>query len=167
MLKVSFQLYSALSIIDSSSLSIIIRAFFSNRSLESGRKKLNFFSFFTVKLTKEEEGITVRAKCFRSMKKNEEPHRLNVVFKRQSEVGLESFACSCAAGQGLCHHVIGLMYTLAHYQMLGLKSVPPVVSKTSKPQVNFSIKLLKESKLPVPILAFLWAYVRLTYCCFK
>ena len=51
-LKVSFQLYSALSIIDSSSLSIIIRAF-SNRSLESGREKLNFFSFFTVKLTKE------------------------------------------------------------------------------------------------------------------
>ena len=73
------------------------------------------------------------------MKKHEVPHRLNVVFKRQNEVRLESFACSCAAGQGLCHHVIGLMYTLAHYQLLGLKSVPPVVSKPSKPQVNFSI----------------------------
>ena len=130
---------------------IIIGAFFSNPSLESGRKELNFFSFFTVKLAKEEEGITVRAKCFRSMKKNEAPHRLNVVFKRQKEVALESFGCSCAAGQGLCHHVIGLMYTLAHYQLLGLKSVPPVVSKTSKPQVNFSIKLLKKHKLPLCI----------------
>ena len=124
---------------------IIIGAFFRNPSLKSGRKELNFFSFFTVKLAKEEEGITVRAKCFRSMKKNEAPHRLNVVFKRQNEVALESFACSCAAGQGLCHHVIGLMYALAHYQLLGLRSVPPVVSKTSKPQVNFSIKLLKKS----------------------
>ena len=101
-------------------------------------------SFFTVKLAKEEEGIRVRAKCFRSMKKNEEPHRLHVVFKRQNEVAVESFMCSCAAGQGLCHHVIGLMYTLAHYKMLGLKSVPPVVSKTSKPQVNFSIKLFRK-----------------------
>ena len=74
----------------------------------------------------------MRAKCFRSMKKNEEPHRLHVVFKRQNE------------GQGLCHHVIGLMYTLAHCKMLGLKSVPPVLSKTSKPQVNFSLKLFRK-----------------------
>ena len=80
--------------------------------------------------SKEEEGITVRAKCFGSMKKNGEPHRLNVVFRRQNEVSVESFACSCAGGQGLCHHVIGFMYTLARYQMLELKSVPPVVSKT-------------------------------------
>ena len=60
--------------------------------------------------------------------------------------------------QGLCHHVIGLMYTLAHYQLLGLKSVPPVVSKTSKPQVNFSIKLLKKYKLLVPF----WIFYGLT-----
>ena len=81
-----------------------------NRNLEYGRKKLNFFPFFTVKLAKEEEGITVRAKCYRSIKMNEEPHRLYLVFKRQNEVGLESFACSCAAGQGLCHNVIGFMW---------------------------------------------------------
>ena len=117
---------------------IVTRAFFSNRTFESGRSKRKIFVFFTVKLAKEDEGITVRGKCFRSMKKNEEPHRLHVVFKRQDEVAVESFACSCAAGQGLCHHVIGFMYTLAHYQMLGLKSVPPVVSKTSKPQVDSS-----------------------------
>ena len=39
---------------------IIIGAFFSNPNLESGQMKLNFFSFFTVTLAKEEEGITVR-----------------------------------------------------------------------------------------------------------
>ena len=86
----------------------------------------------------------MRAKCFRSMKKNEEPNRLHVVFKRQNEVAVESFMCSCAAGQGRRHHVIGLMYTLAHYKMFQLKSVPPVLSKTSKPQVNFSIKLFRK-----------------------
>ena len=72
--------------------------------------------------------------------KHEEPHKLShklfVVFKREREVEVESFGCSCAAGKGLCHHVIGSLFTLAHYQMLGLKSVPPVVAKTSKAQVN-------------------------------
>jgi len=92
------------------------------------------------------------------MKKNEAPHTLNVLFKSQNEVVLESFACSCADGQGLCHHVIGLMYILAHYQLLGLKSVPPVVCKTSEPQVNFSIKLLKKYKLPEPF----WIFYGLT-----
>ena len=86
----------------------------------------------------------MRAKCFRSMKKNEEPNRLHVVFKRQNEMAVESFMCSWKASQGLCHRVIGLMYTLAHYKKLGLKSVPRVVSKTSKPQVNFSIKLFRK-----------------------
>ncbi|XP_068728761.1 uncharacterized protein [Montipora capricornis] len=82
----------------------------------------------------DDEGVTIRAKCYRSMKKNEEPHNLLVVFKREREPCVDSFRCSCAAGQGLCHHIIGLMYTLAHYQMLGMKSVPPVISKTSRPQ---------------------------------
>jgi len=86
----------------------------------------------------------VRAKCFRSTKKNEEPQRLYVVFKRQNEVGVQSFMCSCAASQGLCHHVIGFMCTLVHYQMLGFKSVLPVVSKTSKLLVNFVHKLSKK-----------------------
>ena len=58
------------------------------------------------------------------------------MFKRETPINIKSFGCSCAAGQGLFHHVIGLAYTLAHYQMLGMKSVPPVISKTSKPQVQ-------------------------------
>ena len=84
----------------------------------------------------DDEGVTIRAKCYRSMKKNEEPHNLLVVFKREREPCVVSFRCSCAAGQGLCHHIIGLMCTLAHYQMLGMKYVPPVISKTSRPQVR-------------------------------
>ena len=35
---------------------------------------------------------------------------------------------------GKCNHVIGLLYLLAHCQALGLKTVPPAISKTSLPQ---------------------------------
>ena len=86
------------------------------------------------------------------MKKNEVPHRLLVWclnIKTKSR-----WSRLRAAAQGLCQHVIALMYTMAHYQLVGLKSVPPVVSKTSKLQVNFSIKLLKKYKLPVAFCIF-------------
>ena len=61
------------------------------------------------------------------MKKNEEPHFITVVFSNQNDVGIDSFNCSCAAGKGLCQHTIGLLYALNHYQLLGLKSVPPII----------------------------------------
>lgn len=48
------------------------------------------------------------------------------------EVG--TWTCSCTAGRGKCNHEIALLYQLGHYQNLGLKRVPPVVSKTSRPQ---------------------------------
>ncbi|XP_046874101.1 uncharacterized protein LOC124466343 [Hypomesus transpacificus] len=47
---------------------------------------------------------------------------------------IEKAECNCKAGQGHCAHVIGLLYTVAHYIKLGCKSVPPVESKTSLPQ---------------------------------
>lgn len=47
---------------------------------------------------------------------------------------MKDVICSCKAGLGRCAHVIGLLYTLAHFQKLGLKSVPPIRSKTSLPQ---------------------------------
>lgn len=100
-------------------------------------KTFNTFLIFAVKLRAPGERTFVRARCYRSMKKNEEPHKLSVSFEHEAPPSVSSFECSCAAGQGLCQHVIGLMYTLAHYQMLGLKNVPPVISKTSKPQVHF------------------------------
>ena len=45
----------------------------------------------------------MRAKCFRSMKKNEEPHRLHVVFKGQNEVAVESFMCSWSGPVPPCY----------------------------------------------------------------
>lgn len=42
--------------------------------------------------------------------------------------------CGCEAGKGKRNHVIGLLHLLAHYQALGLKTVPTAISKTSLPQ---------------------------------
>ena len=83
---------------------------------------------FTVKLSKPNEyEVTVKARCYRSMKKNEQPHVMTVVFRKQDQPDIVSFKCSCAAGQGFCHHVVGLLFKLAHYKMLGLKTIPPVL----------------------------------------
>ena len=57
---------------------------------------------------------------------------------RRSEV--IDASCTCAAGKGLCHHTVAVLYQLQHYQKLGLKVVPPLASKTSMPQVK---KILK------------------------
>ena len=53
---------------------------------------------------------------------------------RDAEVKITSTSCNCEAGAGLCNHAIGLVYLLEHYRKLGLKRVPPVMSKTSLPQ---------------------------------
>lgn len=42
--------------------------------------------------------------------------------------------CNCKAGFGQCNHLIGLLYTLAHFAKMGYTSVPPTTSKTSLPQ---------------------------------
>lgn len=47
---------------------------------------------------------------------------------------LESQTCRCGAGLGSCAHVAGLVYQLAHYKTMNMKSVPDIISKTSCPQ---------------------------------
>ena len=74
------------------------------------------------------------------MKKNEEPYTIIITFGPQKEdPKIESFTCTCAAGKGFCQHTIGLLYSLSHYQLLGLKSILPIISKTSLPQVFFEM----------------------------
>jgi hypothetical protein len=75
----------------------------------------------------------INARCFPSMRKNDPPHHLSLVFKSVPTTILKS-DCSCKAGSGQCSHILGLLYTLCHYQKLGLKTVPCVKSKTSMPQ---------------------------------
>ena len=47
---------------------------------------------------------------------------------------IQKTSCACRAGRGHCSHLIGLLYTLAHFQKLGLKTVPKTKSKTALPQ---------------------------------
>ncbi|XP_078681326.1 uncharacterized protein LOC144916167 isoform X1 [Branchiostoma floridae x Branchiostoma belcheri] len=75
--------------------------------------------------------VMVRAKCFPSMRKHDEPKRLEMTISSDLEVDC---ACSCTAGKGTCNHSVALLYQLAHFQNLGLERVPPIASKTSAPQ---------------------------------
>lgn len=73
------------------------------------------------------------AKCFRSMRKNEPPHSLQVAVNVGKTVS--GARCSCIAGvSGYCHHVIGLLFSIAHCKRLGLKALPDEVTCTSTPQ---------------------------------
>ena len=67
------------------------------------------------------------------MKKSEPPHNL------EARINLvdcsTSGRCSCVAGvEGYCHHVVGLLYYMAHCKQLGLRSVPDALTCTSMPQ---------------------------------
>ena len=73
-------------------------------------------------------------KCFRSMKKSEPPHSLEVKVKSGATKTITA-KCSCVAGMsGYCHHVIGLLFYLAHCKQLGLKSLPDDLTCTSMQQ---------------------------------
>ncbi|KAJ8375118.1 hypothetical protein SKAU_G00056980 [Synaphobranchus kaupii] len=49
-------------------------------------------------------------------------------------ITLKSFACTCAAGKGLCNHIVALLYQTAHYSTMGTRVVPLPVACTSKLQ---------------------------------
>lgn len=75
----------------------------------------------------------IASKCYRSMKKSEAPHKL------EAEINLATKSikgrCSCVAGAGgFCHHVVGLLFYMAHCKTLGYKAIPDELTCTSMPQ---------------------------------
>ncbi|XP_062603500.1 uncharacterized protein LOC134265275, partial [Saccostrea cucullata] len=81
------------------------------------------------------EGCLIRARCYRSQKKNESPHDVEVVIKKGPVFGREDSKCSCAVGRsGCCGHIVGVLYSIAHMKASNLKAVPTDVAKTSLPQ---------------------------------
>ncbi|XP_046551332.1 uncharacterized protein LOC124261054 [Haliotis rubra] len=83
------------------------------------------------------DGSFIRAKCFKSMKKNDFPHTLNIKITQHEDcdgITISNCSCSCKAGAGDCNHILGLLYLLHHYNMCGFKTVPSIISKTSLPQ---------------------------------
>ncbi|XP_062581922.1 uncharacterized protein LOC134243706 [Saccostrea cucullata] len=82
-----------------------------------------------------DEGCLIRARCYRSQKKNESPHDVEVVIKKGPVFGREDSKCSCAVGRsGSCGHIVGVLYSIAHMKASNLKAVPTDVAKTSLPQ---------------------------------
>ena len=67
------------------------------------------------------------------MRKNEPPHVLEIFVKLDNK-GITG-KCSCVAGaSGYCHHIIGLLFYMAHCKMFGLASLPDDLTCTSMPQ---------------------------------
>ena len=77
----------------------------------------------------------VSARCYRSMKKNEAPHSVEVPMIGMQQT-TASGKCSCVAGAGgiNCHHVVGLLFYLAHCKQLGLNSLPDDLTCTMMSQ---------------------------------
>ena len=86
-----------------------------------------------IEAVKQESFVYVRARCYRSQRKNQSPHSINI---RLSDDGHVADAkCSCAAGvQGLCNHVVGLLYNVNHVTVMGLKKFPEAGTCTDNPQ---------------------------------
>ena len=86
-----------------------------------------------ISVTYDLDVAVISARCYRSMKKTEPPHDLEVRINRID--CSTSGRCSCMAGvEGYCHHVVGLLYYMAHCKQLGLRSVPDALTCTSMPQ---------------------------------
>ena len=76
---------------------------------------------------------TVSSKCFRSVRKSEPPHILEVSSKTTD--GSLFRRCSCIAGAGgYCHHVIGLLYYHALLKQLRHRTLPNELTCTSMKQ---------------------------------
>ncbi|XP_076876591.1 uncharacterized protein LOC143525969 isoform X2 [Brachyhypopomus gauderio] len=78
--------------------------------------------------------VSIRATCYRSMRKSEKPHDLRIVFEDRVSVDIAVAECSCVAGTALCNHNVALLFQTAHYSTLNLAAVPPVLSCTETEQ---------------------------------
>ncbi|XP_055999005.1 uncharacterized protein LOC130047656 isoform X3 [Ostrea edulis] len=80
-------------------------------------------------------GCLIRAKSYRSQRKNEAPHDVEVVIRNGPSYDSKASNCSCAIGSGgCCGHIAGLLYSIAHMKTTGMSAIPCDVAKTSLPQ---------------------------------
>ncbi|CAG9773418.1 unnamed protein product [Ceutorhynchus assimilis] len=111
----------------------IAEAFFKKQSW-TNRQRDRGYRFFAEGYIQEvftnKSECIIKAKCFRSQKKNEIPHRLH---SPSIDVMIEGH-CTCEAGNSQsCNHLVGLAYYLQHLILNGLKQVPGTASCTSIP----------------------------------
>ncbi|XP_052798027.1 uncharacterized protein LOC128230070 [Mya arenaria] len=91
------------------------------KSIDKGFKYYSESYIQDLKVSKTDNGCRLDGKCYRSQRKNENPHQLNVSFKNDENIEITSSWCSCPIGlTGVCGHVVGALYTIAKYKKLGL-----------------------------------------------
>jgi hypothetical protein len=63
-----------------------------------------------VRILSDDDFCLVKAKCYRSMLKNEKPHELNIMFQcnRTRAGSVLTTNCSCKSGKGKCQHLSAL-----------------------------------------------------------
>ncbi|XP_056016152.1 uncharacterized protein LOC125677134 [Ostrea edulis] len=88
-----------------------------------------------IRVYKLDDGCVVKARSYRSQKKNESPHTIEIHLKSGPIFERDDSSCSCPIGtSGACGHITGLLYTLAHMETTGMLVIPTDVAKTSLPQ---------------------------------
>ena len=88
---------------------------FANKWLERKKGKKKGDKYYLemyleeVKILFSEDCCVVKAKCYRSMRKTEAPHKLRIVFDSCEDGCTEVITqCSCKAGTGKCQHLAAL-----------------------------------------------------------
>ena len=103
----------------------------------AGEKSYKFFRegyVYNIYSTREGSGVFyVKARCYRSLRKSEDPHYLVLMLKEQGNRAAVCRAhCSCKGGSGgHCNHILALLYQLNDCCCLEVKDIPSNVSCTS------------------------------------
>lgn len=88
-----------------------------------------------VKHHRESKTFYFRARCYRSLRKSESPHKIKLAIATEQPFDVLASSCTCVAGSlGFCNHAVGLMYLVSHYYLTKTKSVPDDLVCTSLPQ---------------------------------
>ena len=80
--------------------------------------------------------FVVKARCYRSLRKNEVPQFLEVISEnKESRASVGRAHCSCKGGSGgHCNHIFALLFQLNEYCCFDVKDIPNDASCTSLPQ---------------------------------
>ena len=92
----------------------------------------------------------VKARCYRSLRKNEEPHYVVAKMKNEDRATVGLAHCSCKGGYGgHCNHVFSLLFQLNDYSRWRMKDIPSDATSTSGPQSWYIPRATSISPMPV------------------
>ena len=104
----------------------------------AGEKSYKFFRegyVYDVYTAARDPHSFVKARCYRSLRKNEEPHYLIIRFESGVRAVVSNAHCSCKGGSGgHCNHVFALIFQLNDYACLNVQDIPSDATCTSRPQ---------------------------------